>query len=135
MSKCEIYSDTVLLDYLQNKQSREDMEKVQFHLHHCADCREKLERMRSLTKDIQTIDEQVKRRYLHYPSLLRIAAMIALLLVVSVGGYLFIHSPSNEDSTIIITQPPEYNSSDSLDRRIDSMKIVNKKDTLLYKTE
>lgn len=135
MSKCEIYSDKVLLDYLQNKQNREEMEKVQFHLNHCVDCREKLERMRCLTKDLQTIDRQEKRESFQLSSLLRIAAMIALLLMVSVGSYLLIHTSVNEDSTIIITQPPEYNSSDSLDRRIDSMKIIDKKDTLLYESE
>lgn len=135
MSKCEIYSDKVLLDYLQNKQNREEMEKVQFHLNHCVDCREKLERMRCLTKGLQTIDGQEKRESFQLSSLLRIAAMIALLLMVSVGSYLLIHTSVNEDSTIIITQPPEYNSSDSLDRRIDSMKIIDKKDTLLYESE
>lgn len=135
MSKCEIYSDKVLLDYLQNKQSREDIEKMQFHLHHCSDCREKLERMRCLTKDIHAIARPEKRKSFRLSSLLRVAALIALLLTMSIGSYLLMHSPSNEDSTIIITQPPEYNSSDSLDSRIDSMKIINKKDTLLYESE
>ena len=87
MGKCKVYNDKMWQDYLQNKLDREELVGVQFHLHHCACCREKLKQMRFMIQDLKTSTGQRGWHTFRIRKIFRIAAVITLLLSVSIGGY------------------------------------------------
>ena len=132
MGKCKVYNDKMWQDYLQNKLDREELAGVQFHLHHCACCREKLKQMRFMIQDLKTSTGQ---RGWHTFRIFRIAAVITLLLSVSIGGYVWVRTSFDEGSTIIITSPPVYNTIDSVKNAVDSIVVEDKKDSILYEVD
>lgn len=131
MGKCKVCNDRVWLDYLQNRLSREEVNEMQFHLHHCAFCRERLKQMRSMVRDIQITAENSKKEISRMQAVLHFVAVVTLILTFSVGGYYFAHYSSG-GSTIIITPPPVHDSIDSIKTTIDSVDVIDKKDTIQY---
>ena len=135
MSQCKIYNDRMWLDYLQNRLDPDEMERAQFHLHHCACCRGKVRQMRLLAYDMQELTLEplleVEKKQLKIGRPFRIVAVIALFVSVSIGSYYFMH-PSFEESTIIITPPPEHDSQDSVKKATDSIPVADEKDTIFY---
>lgn len=131
MGKCEVYNDKVWQDYLQNRLRRKEMDEMQFHLHHCAFCRERLKQMRSMIRDIQITAGNSKKKISRIQAVLRFVAVVTLILSFSVGGYYFTRHSSG-GSTIVITPAPVHDSIDSVKTTIDSVEVIDKKDTIQY---
>lgn len=135
MSKCTIYNDKMWQDYLLNKLGRKEITDMQFHLHYCACCRRKLKQMRLMVQDLETSTGRKEEDTFRIRMLFRIVAVITLLLSVSIGGYVWLETSSDEGSTIITTPPPAYNTVDSIKNAKDSMVVEDKKDTILYEAD
>lgn len=135
MGKCKIYNDKMWQDYLQNRLNRDELANMQFHLHHCAFCREKLKQMRFMVQDMETFSEQKEWIIFRIRGIFRVVAVVTLLLSISIGGYVWLRTFSDKGSTIIITSPPIYNTIDSVKDAIDSVVVKDKKDTILYEDD
>lgn len=135
MGKCKVYNDKMWQDYLQNKLDREELAGVQFHLHHCVCCRERLKQMRLMIQDMETSTGQREWHTFRIRKVFRMVTVITLLLSVSIGGYVWVRTSFDEGSTIIITSPPVYNTIDSVKNAIDSIAIEDKKDSIHYEAD
>lgn len=132
MSGCETYNDKMWLDYLQNKLDREELERVQFHLQNCADCRETLKRMRLMAQGIKMVSNQERKLSFWQLSVFRVAATVGLLLALSVGSYFLYNTSPEIEYPVEVNQPSVYHSIDSLKTEPDSVMIIDKEDTIKY---
>lgn len=130
MNDCKIYNDKTWLKYLQNKLSREEVGQAQFHLHTCAVCRDRLERMRKLEQAMETVTDPVEKKSFWQLPVFRMAAGMALLVACSAGIYVWLSAPAEKEYPIEIIQPPVYNAADSVKVEPDSVIVKDKKDTI-----
>lgn len=132
MSGCKTYNDKMWLDYLQNKLDREELERVQFHLQHCADCRETLKRMRLMAQEINRMSDQERKPSFWKRSVFRVAATVGLLLALSAGSYFLYYTSPETEYPVEMNQPYVYHSIDSAKTEPDSVIIIDNEDTLKY---
>lgn len=109
MADCKIYDDKILIAYLQNRMDREEMNRLQFHLLQCDKCRERLENLRNLADFMDYEEEEIgvpdiaspedKERSGNRGMVFRMAASVALLIGLSLGGY-YLFSPGGLNPSI-----------------------------------
>lgn len=119
MDTCKEYREKDLLAYLQNKMSRGEAEDFQFHLIRCKVCQDTLKRMRLMVEE-ESIPAIV--RFERYKPYKWYAAAIGLLMVSSVGGYLFFSIPEGTDHHLDMDEVPTFHSTDSLEINSDSIR-------------
>lgn len=117
MAACKEYKEKELLAYLQNKMNRSETEDLQFHLIRCKVCRDTLRRMRLMVEE----ETFVRVRFEWYKQYKWYAAAIGLLIVGSVGGYLFFSLSEGTDHHLDMDKVPTYHSADSVEISLDSL--------------
>lgn len=132
MDKCKIYRDEMWQDYLLNRLDNEELTKMQFHLLQCACCRDRVKQMRLMIHDMQDSGERKEKSKFQVRRLYRMVAVITLLLAMSVGGYIWVRTSSDEEPAVIINSSPIYNTIDSVKNEVDSVTVKEKRDTVPY---
>lgn len=119
MDTCKEYREKDLLAYLKNKMSRRETEDFQFHLIHCKVCQDTLKRMRLMIEEEST---PVVIRFERHKPYKWYAAAIGLLIVSSIGGYLFFNIPEGTDHHLDMDKMPVFHTTDSIGINSDSIR-------------
>ena len=118
MDTCKEYKEKDLLAYLQNKMGRRETEDFQFHLIRCEVCQDTLKRMRLMIEEERSPVVGIER----YKQYKWYAAAIGLLVVSSIGGYLFFSIPEGTDHHLDMDKMPVFHTTDSIGINSDSIR-------------
>lgn len=138
MSACNEHKEELLRDYFLGRLDVEETEVFQFHLIHCAACRNELERMRRLAAGAEedfipafNVEKPDGKKFRLVPGIFtRVAAVAGLLLLLAGGGYYFTYNAAEPDIPVEMDAPPVFHSGDSIVTDVDSLAVdtVKKED-------
>ncbi len=121
MKACDLADKKKLRDYFLNRLDPDETAQLQYHLSQCYACRQELERMRTLVDGLGQEDENEASRGMPVDSLwalrmkpvLRVAAMVAVVVLIAFGGYYF-GANRTPDIPVGTNHPPVYQSGDAV---------------------
>lgn len=119
-NKCKEQENNRLRDYFLNRLSADEMADFQFHLLHCEECRQSLERMRHLAARWEDTREQVPQQepvhqsYFSFRFFSRVAVVAGLVFLLAGGGFYFMSVPRVKNIPVEIDEPPVFHSADSI---------------------